>query len=111
MKESKNRLLVSLGVLAFLVLVVVIGRITDAGYGKVSRITYELAKATYAACLAQDEDRLDAVKLTMDDIASEQPIPDQERRWLENILAKARKGNWESAAKDARRIMSDQVDH
>ena len=84
----------------------------NRGYGKVSRETWEVARAVYGACLAKDERRLDAVeeKLAPDD-GGPDGISPKELRWLNAIIKKARAGKWEAASRAARRIMEDQVEY
>jgi hypothetical protein len=47
------------------------------------------------------------------DGSGDQPlqISAEERKWLDAMIATARDGRWESAAKSARRMMEDQVQH
>ncbi|MDB4778365.1 hypothetical protein OAG68_02805 [bacterium] len=82
----------------------------NQGYGKVSRRTYDMATAIYGACLARSENRVDKIQqLLSQDTAETSDMSIRERKWLNNIIQKAKNGNWESAAKAAKRIMEDQV--
>ena len=82
------------------------------GYGTVSRDAYQVAQALYSSCLAKSEVRLEAVEATING-ASDKPleITEKEQRWLEEIIADAKAGNWQSAAADARQMMEDQVEY
>ena len=100
---------VALGVLAIAVATSLwLGR----GYGTVSPDAYQVAQALYSSCLAKSEVRLEAVESTIND-AGEQPleITVKEQRWLKEIIADAKAGNWQSAAADARQMMEDQVEY
>ena len=82
------------------------------GYGTVSPDAYRIAQALYSSCLAKSEVRLEAVEATIDG-ASDEPleITEKEQRWLMEIIADAKAGNWQSAAADARQMMEDQVEY
>ena len=100
---------VTLGVLTIAVAMFLwLGR----GYGTVSPDAYQVAQALYSSCLAKSEVRLEAVESTIND-AGEQPleITVKEQRWLKEIIADAKAGNWQSAAADARQMMEDQVEY
>ena len=78
------------------------------GYGEVSPRTYQFSKAIYSACLKKSDDHLAKVEelLNESDGAS---LPTNEAIWLDQIIEIARSGNWDSAAKKAKRMMEDQV--
>lgn len=82
----------------------------NRGYGEVSPQTYEYSKAIYSACLTKSEEHLGKVEAML---ASEEPavLSAREKGWLESIVATARDGKWQAAAKKARRIMEDQVEY
>jgi hypothetical protein len=107
----------STGKLAFalpvLILLASVGAfLFNRGYGKVSPDAYEVSKALYGACLAKNEDRLEAVELLLDRQTEKQIVLNaKERRWIESMIDAARSGDWESASKSARRMMEDQVEH
>lgn len=83
-----------------------------AGYGKVSPRTYEFAKALYSACLSKSEARIAQVETMLrDELETDSKVPENQADWLEGIVETARQGNWESAAKQARRMMEDQVEY
>ena len=80
----------------------------NQGYGEVSQQTYEYSKAIYGACLNKNEVHLSKVE-TM--LAGEEAsdLPAREKDWLDALVTQARAGNWQAAAKKARRMMEDQV--
>lgn len=77
-------------------------------YGEVSPLTYECSKALYSACLNKSEEHLKRVEelLAASDL---EVLPANERYWIEAIIAEAHGGDWQTAAKKARRMMEDQV--
>lgn len=78
----------------------------NQGYGEVSPDTYEYSKALYSACLNKNKEHLSKVEALL---ASSENIPEDEREWLESIVARAQSDQWESASRDARRMLEDQV--
>ncbi len=82
----------------------------NQGYGEVSSKTYELSTALYTACMNRSEVHLSKVEELLGTEANES-IPSGERQWLQQIIDRARSGDWETAAKSARQIMEDQVDY
>ncbi|MCA9074684.1 MAG: hypothetical protein KDA93_06605 [Planctomycetaceae bacterium] len=80
------------------------------GYPQVSPKSYELTKALYSACNRRNEEHLARVAEVLDSTKTAGDISDRESKWLHAIIDKARAGEWESAAREARQIMEDQVD-
>lgn len=78
------------------------------GYGEVQPMTYELSTALYSACLKRNDDHLSKV-VEMIEKAPPDELPENERAWLDDIVGIAKRGNWESAANKAKRMMQDQV--
>ena len=101
-----NRKLALTSVAAFVIALVVSIWWLSRGYGEVSHQTYEFSMALYSACQSKSEERLNQIEKLLDE-ASE--IPEHERRWVEQIISRARDDNWESAANNARQMMEDQV--
>ena len=62
--------------------------------------------ALYSACQSKNDERLNRIENLLSE-ASE--MPENERRWVEAIIAQARNNDWKAAANDARRMMEDQV--
>lgn len=87
---------------------------SSQGYGKVSPRAYEVSTALYGACLAKSDARLESIEGLLDEDAEAEDastVSEDERRWLESMIRTARDGDWESAAKSARRMMEDQVEY
>ena len=101
-----NRKLVLTSVAALVIALVVSIWWLNRGYGEVSRQTYEFSMALYSACQSKSEERLSGIEKLLSE-ASESP--ENERRWIEAIISRARDDNWESATNHARRMMEDQV--
>ena len=80
------------------------------GYGEVCPQTYEFSKALYSACQTKDPLRLSKVEELLNGDQGSQ-LPPHERRWLEGILERAQAGDWDSATRDSRRMMEDQVQY
>ena len=80
----------------------------DSGYGPVSSQSYQFSKAIYGACQNKNEGRLQKVCELMEGPQGAD-LPAHERRWLEGMVAQANAGDWDLAAKNARRMMEDQV--
>ena len=110
MAVIKGRNVVPGSILVVLLVLVVGYGLMNRGYGEVSSETYQFSKALYSACLKKSDEHLDRVGEMLDKAGSE-TLPSNERIWLEQIIKRARNGQWESAAKRARRIMEDQVKH
>lgn len=82
----------------------------NRGYGEVSPLTYEISKALYGACQTKSDQRLRKVDALIEGKMGSM-LPDNERQWLEDIVAQARDGQWEVAARQARRMLEDQVNY
>lgn len=79
------------------------------GYGEVSPLAYEYAKALYSICNRRDAERLDVLREKVASSLEKQEITDQESKWLADLIAQAESGQWKSAEAEARRLMEDQV--
>ena len=108
----KNSTTIGVALLGGLAIAVVMTFWLGRGYGSVSPDAYQVAHALYSSCLAKSEVRLEALESTIND-AAEQPleITAKEQRWLKEIIADAKAGNWQSAAANARQMMEDQVEY
>lgn len=82
----------------------------DFGYGKVSEQAYEFSKALYSACLNRNDEHLGKVERLLAETGNDS-LSAKERQWLEGICQRARAGQWEVAARYARRMMDDQVEY
>ncbi len=79
-----------------------------SGYPKVEKNTYEAAQAIYAASLEKDIQRLELVETKLNNRSLD--IPDQQRRWLIEMISDAKAGDWDSAIRRSRRILKDQTE-
>ena len=94
MVASNNRN-VLLGSTLVVLLVLVVGYWSlNRGYGEVSPVTYEFSKALYSACLKKSDEHLGKIEDMLDDAGEEAP-PMKERKWLKQIIDRARKGQWD----------------
>ena len=78
----------------------------NRGYGEVSPETYQYSKALYSACLNQNKEHVEKIEALL---SASEDVPENERQWLEGIVAQANSDDWASASKDARRMMEDQI--
>lgn len=108
---SRGNLAILLPVL--LVLVLVAGYFAlpyfSWGYGKVSPLGYEYATALVSICNQKDADRLEKLAVLLDDAESNERLEPQESKWLRGIIDLGRRGDWQNASRNARRLLSDQV--
>ncbi|TWT88833.1 hypothetical protein Mal64_23210 [Pseudobythopirellula maris] len=79
------------------------------GYEGLSPAAYDGAKSLYNVCNRRAEDKLDAVESYLATESDAGRLAPHEARWLRGVVAKARAGDWEEAAAEARRMMEDQV--
>lgn len=75
-------------------------------YGTVSESGYKLTMAVESACGRQDTDGVQRVR-TM--VQTNKSLSDQERVWLNEILAAAESGSWNDARRMARELMRAQL--
>ncbi len=101
-----NRFFRPTGILFMLLCVVVV---PGCGYGKVGPKAYEYAKALHSICDRQDEKRLEKLAGILEQSHQKEEITDKEFRWLKDIVAQARRGQWKNARANARQMMQDQV--
>ena len=95
----------------FLVAVIVICASAFRGFGTISDNAYQLATATYGACMAQSVERLDRVQSMLDDEEFVSGMSKKEVRWFKSIFEQARNNQWQAAAQTAKRMMEDQVEY
>lgn len=79
------------------------------GYGAISDDAYDLALASYGACLAKSEQRIQQIQIILDDPESLENLTAQEHRWFRDLISKTRSNQWNRAATIAKRMMKDQV--
>ena len=87
-----------------------IGFVGGCGYPKVSSRTYEIAKALYAVCNREQSDKLESVVALINDSLHDGSISTAESRWLRAVIEQARAGEWESATRETRQILEDQIE-
>lgn len=80
-----------------------------SGYGQLSHPAYDLAIASYGACLAKSENRIDRIEALLDNPQFAQELSRQEEGWFRDLIAQARSQKWQRAANMARQMMQDQV--
>ena len=97
------------GGVTLLVIAVAALTLISRGYGEISENAYQLATATYGACLAESIDRLERVESLLDDDVFTSRMSGKEVRWFKSIFKKARNDDWTRAAQLAKRMMKDQV--
>lgn len=103
--------LASTGLLLVSALVLAVFFWLNSGYGEISKNAYDLAIASYGACLSQSETRIAKVESLLADPAFAIDMSDQEQKWFRDLIAKTKSDQWQKAAKIARRMMEDQVQH
>ena len=79
------------------------------GYGEMSPLAYEYAKALYSVCNRQDQGRLELLRERIISSREQAELTARESDWLTDIIASADEGDWESAVLSTRRLMEDQV--
>ena len=92
-----------------LTVVAVVAYLNLRGYGELSPKAYAYSKALYSICNRQDEQRLAKVEKMIVASEMEGDISSKESLWLQDVIARARDGDWDTATKQARRMMMDQV--
>ena len=86
-------------------------------YGRVSHEAYQFATALYGAALAESPGRVDSIADKLEDTNptenrnDPESLSSNELRWLQGIIESARRGRWNQAARNARRMMEEQVRH
>lgn len=79
------------------------------GYGEVSDKTYDIATAMYSVCNRQDTEKLTSIDQLVQTGVAESSITTDEATMLREILELAQAGDWKTATREARRLMTDQV--
>jgi len=100
---------VVIGVTCALLLLVGVLWFANRGYGKVSPDTYQVAKAICGACMEKSHKRIVKIEELLGGDGAELEISTRERVWLEDMLATAKDGRWDVAAKQARQLMKEQA--
>ncbi|QDT49849.1 hypothetical protein Pan258_39040 [Symmachiella dynata] len=84
-------------------------QLAGCGYPQVSPKAYELSKALYSVCNQKSAERLPAISQLIEDSLADGSLQENEGEWLKEIVTLGQNGDWESAARETRRIMDDQV--
>lgn len=84
--------------------------LSGCGYPEVSPRTYEISKALYSVCNQKSQERLEIVTKLIQSSLENKEISASEADWLNGIIAQAREGDWQSASKEVRQMMEDQID-
>ncbi|MCA9119684.1 MAG: hypothetical protein H6822_34230 [Planctomycetaceae bacterium] len=105
--ESRYSKLVLLG----LVVAVVVGAYLylNRGYGDVSELGYQYATALYSACNQSESRKLEVIYQMAIAARERQELDDRELRWLNGIIEHGRRGDWQAATAEARKLLEDQV--
>ncbi len=98
-----QRLLIQLGMCLLLMIPV------GCGYPKVSPETYALAKALYSATNRQNIEQIERAEELIAELTRDGRISAAEEKWLRQIVAEAKSGQWERGMLQARQIMQDQA--
>ena len=103
--------LLSAGLLLAIASLVALFLWLNSGYGQISKNAYDLAIASYGACLSKSETRMEKVESLLADPVFANDMSDQEQQWFRDLIAKTKSDQWQKAARIAKRMMEDQVDH
>lgn len=79
------------------------------GYAEVSPLTFQHAKALYAACNSRQTQRLETCAAMVAEAESSQQISTTEARYLRDIIATGKSEQWAEAQAMARKLMTDQA--
>lgn len=93
-----------------LIVAVIVGIRGCSGYGEVNQLTFQHAKALYAACNSRQQQRLNACAALISEAESSGQISATEAGYLRDIVAIAKAEKWEEAQAMARQLMTDQAD-
>ncbi len=94
---------------ALIVLAVATWPLGGCGYPEVSPRAYEISQALYSVCNQKSAERLPVVEELIEKSLADGSLAEREGKWLNEIVAAGENGDWESAAREARRIMADQA--
>ncbi|TWT61864.1 hypothetical protein [Rubinisphaera italica] len=89
---------------------IVMFAMSGCGYAKVGPKAYECSMALYSVCNRRDESRLETVAELVESSLKNEELTATEASYLNAIIDKARKGEWEQATAEARSLMKDQVE-
>ena len=78
-------------------------------YPEISPTAYQYAKALYSVTNRQRGEKLDAMSDLIASAHDRGEISAGEDAWLEAIIEDARRGEWQAAQRESRKMMDDQV--
>lgn len=78
-------------------------------YGRVSPAGYDFAMAIYSISNTKSADKLPTFEKKLAEAKQVGSLTAQEVEWLEEILADARAGEWQSAASASRTMLAEQA--
>lgn len=105
MSTNKRLLIASAGLLV----TIVFGARGCGRYAEVNSLTFEHAKALYAACNTRQPQRLDMCVAMIAAAESTHQMSATEVGYLREIIAKGKAEQWEVAQAMARQLMADQA--
>ncbi len=108
-QRTMTRLAAVLGLIAISIFVVPMLVRYGSSYREISPDSYQLAAAALQATNLKNTAQIEKVEALCQQFLDEGKIDSQEHRWINQICASAKDGQWESAGKQARRMMSDQI--
>ena len=79
-------------------------------YQGISPTAYQYAKALYSVTNRQRTEKLERVSDLITESQQQGEITTQEAQWLGAIIDDAHEGEWQTAQREARRMMDDQVE-
>ena len=80
-------------------------------YGTVNELAFEHAKALYSVCNRKDSQRLEVCSKMIEEASSASRISNTETTYLNDIIATARRDQWNEALAMTRQLMVDQIEH
>lgn len=96
-----------------LLLLLVLAVISGIGCRKYQTVqtkeAMELIKALYSACSSENEERLERVKLRLEEAVEQQTVAAADAQAMSRIIAIAESGDWSRATREAYRMASDQT--
>ncbi|MBW3600662.1 MAG: hypothetical protein KY475_25790 [Planctomycetes bacterium] len=78
-------------------------------YGETSSEGYQYAMALLSACNQQDAARLEKISAMMEESLRQGELQPTEAKWLTAIIDDAHAGDWDTASREVRRLMEDQL--
>lgn len=70
---------------------------------------YQITLALYSACNAKSLERIAQIESIVDNQVQQQQLNQREAEWFQQVVHRAREGDWHAAAQQSRQILSAQV--